>query len=434
MKIILISDAHLFQGLAEEYDQISDFKKAMGKVKGLKPDLVVFAGDMFDYKRTPSVFLRHYEGEDVMVQIRPTLEKLGIDIFAIRGNHEKAEVLNSIDQTVKNFHYLGDEVIERDGIGIWLLDTRYEAGSEEGEKAIRGACEEAEKKKLKRKILVMHEGCVPFEPAISDEVVKLAAGTFDFVLNGHMHVWSPNYGSRRNLYLLPSMLPSRLVFGSYWFERYRWESNERTFAFESRASPFGFVVLKTEEMMPEFAPFEPKMQTTEVTLGIEGLTLEEAKQRLRAMLEEISRKGGDKIVLPEVHGESGFLPIALRGVLSEFALPMADVRINASFSAQPRREPKLEVAYSIERIEELIRKEIPAIVKETGASIDTKAVLETFGTLLDEGHLEKLPSKVETRLRTIIEPMLERARKPDFFDQNLQEILKTKIKKTGGEA
>jgi predicted phosphodiesterase len=425
MKIAVISDGHLFQSPSEEYDSISDLRRAIGQLKNLKPDLIIFTGDMFDYKRTPSTFVRHYEGEGAMVGIRPTLEELRADIFAIRGNHERAEVLKSLDQTVRNFHYLGDTVIRRDGVGIWLLDTRYEEGAEEGEKAIEKACSEAKKEKLKTKILVTHETLRPYDGAIQDKTVKAAAETFDFVLDGHMHLWSSNHLGIKNLYLLPALLPSRLIFGSYWVERYSWEPDQAIYSFESRSSPFGFVVLESDGQMPEFVPFEPSRQTVDVSLGIDGITLEEAKRRLREMLAEVARKKGNRLVLPEIHGESNFLPVALKSIFSEFDLPMAEVRINAKFSPALRKRLELAIR-SVGDIYELIRNELPKIVEKKGKGLDPKSIIDAFNRMLEEGLLEKPPARVDARLRALLEPMLEGVRKPEYFEQDLQEILKIK--------
>lgn len=428
MKIAFISDGHLFQAPSEEYDSISDFKKVVKQLRELRPDLVIFAGDMFDYKRTPWTFVRHYEGEWAMVKIRPMLEELRTDVFAIRGNHERAEVLEGLDQTVRNFHYVGDTVIRRDGVGVWLLDTRYDEGTEEGKKAIEKVCSDAKKERLETKILVIHETLRPFEEAISDEVVKTATSAFDFVFGGHMHFWSPCHMKNENLYLLPALLPSRLIFGSYWIERYSWESNQDTYSFKSRPSPFGFATLELAEGTPKFVLFEPSRQTVEMSLGVDRISLEEAKRRIRKMLEDATRRKENKLMLPEIHGESSFLPVALEHVFAEFDIPTAEVRMKAKFSPELRGRLELAV-HSVEDIYELIRKMVPKIVKEKGKGLDAKNVAKAFNRLLEEGLLGKPPQRVDARLRALIDPMLEGVKKLEYFDQDLQEILKTKVKK-----
>lgn len=89
MKLAIISDAHLFQSFIKNYDSVHDFNRVLQKIKKSDPQALLIAGDMFDYKKTTSSYLRHYEGEGMMLKVRDVLSELGIPIYAIRGNHEK---------------------------------------------------------------------------------------------------------------------------------------------------------------------------------------------------------------------------------------------------------------------------------------------------------------------------------------------------------
>ena len=109
MRLAIIGDGHLFQSFMSSYDPLNDLKIVLEKVKSENPDALLMAGDMFDVKKTPGTFLRHYEGEGLTITVRQILRNFGLPIFSIRGNHEKEEVLRGLTQTVENFHYKNNE-------------------------------------------------------------------------------------------------------------------------------------------------------------------------------------------------------------------------------------------------------------------------------------------------------------------------------------
>ncbi len=81
-KFVIISDAHLFQTFVEKYNSVSDFELVIRQIKNeIRPDVLLMAGDMFDYKKEPTVYLRHYEGEDLMIRIRKILKGFGKPVF-----------------------------------------------------------------------------------------------------------------------------------------------------------------------------------------------------------------------------------------------------------------------------------------------------------------------------------------------------------------
>ena len=59
--------------------------------------MLLMAGDKFDFKKTTTAFLRHYEGEGLMIGIRNILKSFGVLICVVRGNHEKEEVLRFVN-------------------------------------------------------------------------------------------------------------------------------------------------------------------------------------------------------------------------------------------------------------------------------------------------------------------------------------------------
>ncbi len=63
--------------------------------------MLFLAGDMFDYKKTESLYVRHYEGEAQMIRVREILEQFGKPVYVTRGNHDKEEILKGLEQTVE---------------------------------------------------------------------------------------------------------------------------------------------------------------------------------------------------------------------------------------------------------------------------------------------------------------------------------------------
>jgi DNA repair exonuclease SbcCD nuclease subunit len=127
MKLAIIADGHLFQSFIKNYDPLQDLKNILQKIKqDNAPDILLMAGDMFDFKKTTTAFLRHYEGEGLMISVRNILKSFGIPIYVIRGNHEKEEVLRGLDQTVENFHYVRNDWGKFNGVSIYFMDTHFE--------------------------------------------------------------------------------------------------------------------------------------------------------------------------------------------------------------------------------------------------------------------------------------------------------------------
>jgi len=126
MRIAFISDAHLFQSFIKNYDALQDFGRVLNEIEQKSPDFLLIAGDMFDYKKTATTYLRHYEGEGLMIKIRNILKKFKIPIYAIRGNHEKEEVLKGLEQTVENFRYIRNDWVNFNNVSIHFMDTHYE--------------------------------------------------------------------------------------------------------------------------------------------------------------------------------------------------------------------------------------------------------------------------------------------------------------------
>lgn len=201
-----------------------------------------------------------------MVRIREALRSLGKPVYAVRGNHEKTEVLKSLSQTVDNFHHTeGRRWKEIDSTSFLLMDTNYNPRgykSEEIERVFEKICDEAEEHTAP--ILVMHETLAPFEGAVPTELVEKASESFDWIFNGHMHQFDSKTLGNQNTITLPSLLPSRLVYGKYWMERYLWQADEKNWDHESRPSPFGFVIFDSDEKNIQISRIIPSKKTAEL--------------------------------------------------------------------------------------------------------------------------------------------------------------------------
>ncbi|KXA99624.1 hypothetical protein AKJ40_02705 [candidate division MSBL1 archaeon SCGC-AAA259M10] len=126
MELAIISDAHLLQTYTQVFNPIDDFIKVLKEIDSRDPEAIVFAGDMFDKRKTTTAPVLHPEGEQIMTDIRNFLTGIGSPIYAIRGNHEDARVLRGLDQTVETFHYICDDWVPVDNVSIYCLETRYE--------------------------------------------------------------------------------------------------------------------------------------------------------------------------------------------------------------------------------------------------------------------------------------------------------------------
>ena len=56
--------------------------------------------------KTETIYLRHYEGEGHMVKIREIFRIFGKPMYAIRGNHDKDEILKGLEQYSQKFPLL----------------------------------------------------------------------------------------------------------------------------------------------------------------------------------------------------------------------------------------------------------------------------------------------------------------------------------------
>lgn len=432
----------MFQTFTDSYDSVKDFERAIREIESkIAPDVLFLAGDMFDYKKTESAYVRHYEGEAWMIRLREVLRQFEKPVYAIRGNHDKEEILKGLEQTVSNFHYVKNNVKNFDAFSVCFMDSFYETGgyTTESVGAMQGFLKEALAKMKQWKntsVLLCHETLAPYDNAVPESVVRLLRN-FDLVLDGHMHFWSQRaYDS--NIVCLPSLLPSKIAKGKYSSEEYEWNAVETAFARKIFDSPFGYVVVDTNSK-PELCSFIPSKKIVALSLDVTNVSLEDSRTRLRTLLTEISRRddGDSLILLPELGGTIAFSPLYLEDIKDDFPeLHVENIRyekatLSTSFQPQSVSAPIL----SIEQLFEKIRGEIPNLLKEIeakGIKLERKVLEAILENLLSEESVEKSVSipQTRTRLQMVLSPVIEELgkgialEKPSNFEDNMTNLLK----------
>lgn len=438
MKLAVIADGHLFQSFMKNYAPLLDLKAVLERIK-LKdaPDALLMAGDMFDFKKTPAVYLRHYEGEGLMIPLRQILSDFEIPIFCIRGNHEKEEVLRGLAQTVKNFDYVKNDWKILDDVAVYFMDTHFEGDFYEPEvvSQLIGKISPLPEKTKKIKLLLCHETFAPFENCVPKKVMEDSKKVFDWVINGHMHLWGEFAYGLKNVVSLPAILPSRVIWGKYWMEQYSWRFKDEQPRFERRDSPFGYAILDTNKEMIEFHSFAPSREIVEISIETTNLTLREVIKRFRCILEKI-RERDDKdslIILPEIHGNANFVTTFVSDVLKDYAdLNLEDLRINTTtkiVTAQGKVvSPPL---LTPEQLYEDIEKEFPEISKklmtELQIEVGTNTLRKILNNLRHNELLEKIPPRTTTRLENLLDITISELKgieKPKTFEDDLKNMIK----------
>lgn len=441
MKLAVAGDGHLFQTFAEKYDSIADFERVLNEITRSQPDTLVLAGDFFDARKSLRTYVRHYEGEGYMTKIRELCQDFGKPIYAIRGNHEKAEILAGLDQTVKTFHYVDDKWKEIADCTLFLMNTRYETGwySTDALKQIsRKLSSESKKYPNKKTLLICHETLAQVKDAVPKEIVESLKKSFYWILNGHMHYFDEKIYGLRNVVSLPSLLPSRLAIGKYWNEQYNWHSKNTEATFTKRDSPFGYITLDTDNDKLELHRFNPSKKIVEIRLDVTNLNLQITRERLRSLLHEIDSRSDKKnlIIMPEVYGQITFSTFFLKDVPREY--PALWIEAIRSDKTQPKSitiagravaPPILTVDSLIGEIENLSSAILAKILAKAPIEIDEKTVRLLVQSLLKPEFVQNPPSRLGLRLNALFDETLRilvqnvGIKEPEAFRNNLSELI-----------
>ena len=272
--IAIVSDAHLLmqaewledesQITVEGKEVIENFERAINELKKKKPDVVLLAGDIFDYRTKSRRRVAHREGEKYMIRVRAVLEQLADDlnckIYALKGNHDSEPVLKSTEKALKGkFVYSGHRTKKIADLNVFFMNSHYVPGLYDIP---------LERVPEKGDLLVMHESAPLWGvPAPSEENFRALCKHFKLVFNGHMHSFQPKAMGIPNLFMVPAFVPSREIKNN-WMLKYKYPNNLEP---EVRETPFGFILLKDGEV--KFQPYNP-LQTV-VRVEIRGKKAED---------------------------------------------------------------------------------------------------------------------------------------------------------------
>jgi len=440
MRIAFVSDAHLFQSFIKNYDPLYDFERVLAEIKQKLPDFLLIAGDMFDYKKTATTYLRHYEGEGLMIKIRNILKKFKTPIYAIRGNHEKEEVLKGLEQTVENFHYIKNDWVNFNNVSIYFMDTHYEGElydpsvvSQILNQVILSVSSARNINKLK--VILTHESFAPFENFLPKEIMEKISKVFNWVINGHMHMWNPKAYGLENVVTLPSLLPSRVVLGRYWMEKYDWESIANKPKLLTQESPFGYVLLDIEAGKIEFYPFIPSRKIIEISIDVTNLLIKNVIDRFKKVLDEIKeRKDKDSlIILPEIHGYASFITSFIEGIFKEYPeLNIEELRNHTipkiiTPSGKIISPPILDVEELLANIREELIQIISNLSEKIGIEITPEIMKKILEGLSEAELLEKPPARTIARLENLFGEILSKIPnidKPEAFENHMKDLIK----------
>lgn len=416
-KLVIISDGHLLQSYMKPYDPMPDFEKVMNKISKLHPNFVLIAGDMFDKKKTETSDVRHPEGEEAMIRVREILEGLEIPVYSIRGNHEDARVLQGLQQTVSNFHYVSDYWKRLGNTDIYFMDTRYEAEFYDEkmleldiESVLKSADERWRKRTPEHSLLISHEWFADSGPMFPRHLLEKLSAKFDWILNGHMHFFATKHLKLQNLVCLPSLLPSRIPIGKYWTESYLWRADAAEFLYETRESPFGFVELYMDKG-PKFHRFNPSVKIAKLEIDVTKLDLQEVRNRLKRVLDQINeRKDREKlIIMPLIVGYCSFSPRMLEDIYRIYEELNIQKQTDATGKVSPFA-PAVVVKKPILTIEQLRQELLQAspllmkMLRKEGMRLTSTDVRHICKNLTEDPYiLQKSTSPVYQRVANILE-------------------------------
>lgn len=139
MRIVVIGDIH---------NDIENLIQLLDKVGGLKPDVIVFSGDLIDV----GVDLRGFTRVDIANLVLEELNVLNVPVLAVPGNQDKS-ILSLLEERGTSLHGVGRDV---NGVGFYgfggaktPFGTPLEPEEEELDAGLRKAYDSIKRKKIK---------------------------------------------------------------------------------------------------------------------------------------------------------------------------------------------------------------------------------------------------------------------------------------------
>jgi hypothetical protein len=291
----------------------------------------------------------------------------------------------------------------------------------------------------KMKIILTHETFAPFNNSLPKGIIEEISKIFTWVINGHMHMWDSKAYGLKNVITLPSLLPSRVVLGRYWMEKYDWESIANKPKLLTQESPFGYVLLDIEAGKIEFYPFIPSRKIVEISIDVTNLSIKNVIDRFKRVLDEIKeRKDKDSlIILPELHGYTSFVTSFVEEVFKRYPeLSIEELRNNAipkiiTSSGKIISPPTLNVEEMFTNVREELLQMVSDLSEKTGIEITSEMVKKIFEALSETELLEKPPARTMTRVEILFNEILSKIPnidKPEAFEVHLKDLIK-RVKK-----
>lgn len=139
MRIVVIGDIH---------NDVENLIQLLDKVGGLKPDVIVFSGDLVDV----GVDLRGFTRVDIANLVLEELNVLNVPVLAVPGNQDKS-ILSLLEERGISLHGVGRDV---NGVGFYgfggaktPFGTPLEPEEEELDAGLRKAYDSIKRKKIK---------------------------------------------------------------------------------------------------------------------------------------------------------------------------------------------------------------------------------------------------------------------------------------------
>lgn len=285
--IAILSDAHLLMQAEwiedeskltiEGEEVLENFQQAINLVKKDKPEVIVLAGDMFDYRTKSRQRVAHREGEKYMIKARSILEQLadeiGCKIYALKGNHDSEPVLRSTEKILKGkFVYVGNKTVTVKGFNTFFMNSHYVPGIYTI--PLEGVPSNGD-------LLFMHESFPLFgTPAPSEDNFRSLCKRFRLVFNGHMHVFQTEPMKISNLFMIPALIPSREIKNN-WRLKYTYPDGLEP---EIRETPFGYLLLDNEQV--KFRQYNPSQVV--VCVEIKGDKTDDFLKGIREVYDHLS--------------------------------------------------------------------------------------------------------------------------------------------------
>jgi predicted phosphodiesterase len=267
VRLAVLSDAHLLmqadwveneeQLTREGNEVLENFEQALSLVEKDKPDAIILAGDMLDYRTKSGQRVAHREGEKYMAKVRTAFDEITDNLkcktYSLKGNHDSEAVLKSTEKALKGkFIYVKNTSVDVCGLNTFFLDSNYKPGFYEiSLDNIPSKADQA----------IIHES-VPLwtVQGLGQETVENLAARFKLLINGHMHSFVENACNLLNLCLAPAFIPSREIKGNWML------SYEAPGPFEpkSRPTPFGYLLIENENLC--FRSYEPSQIIVRIKL------------------------------------------------------------------------------------------------------------------------------------------------------------------------